>query len=140
MRGEGVLLSGTYSGNPISSAAALAALHELQRPGTYDALFATGRKLMDALRHLFAKAEISVQVSGEPPAFVVWFTDAAITDFRSTLKADAKMHNRFVELLVERGVIKGHEKFFVSTAHTDEDVTTTIEAFESAISQLKAES
>jgi glutamate-1-semialdehyde 2,1-aminomutase len=70
----------------------------------------------------------------------VWFTDAAITDFRSTLKADAKMHNRFVELLVERGVIKGHEKFFVSTAHTDADVTATIEAFESAISQLKTES
>jgi glutamate-1-semialdehyde aminotransferase len=50
------------------------------------------------------------------------------------------MHNRFVELLVERGVIKGHEKFFISTAHTDDDVTTTIEAFESAIEQLKIES
>jgi glutamate-1-semialdehyde 2,1-aminomutase len=140
MRGEGVLLSGTYSGNPVSSVAALAALGELRRPGVYERLFATGRRLMDALRKLFAAAEIAVQVCGEPPAFEVWFTDQEVANFRSTLKANAKMHNRFVELLVERGVIKGHEKFFISTAHTDDDVTTTIEAFESAIEQLKIES
>jgi glutamate-1-semialdehyde 2,1-aminomutase len=140
MRGEGVLLSGTYSGNPISSSAALAALAELRRPGVYDALFAAGRRLMDALRGAFADAEIPVQVNGEPPAFEVWFTGEEVVDFRSTLKANAKMHNRFVELLVERGVIKGHEKFFVSTAHTEEDIATTIEAFASAIEQLKTES
>jgi glutamate-1-semialdehyde 2,1-aminomutase len=140
MRGEGVLLSGTYSGNPISSVAALAALAELRRAGTYERLFATGRRLMEALRKSLAEAGVPVQVSGEPPAFEVWFTEEEVVDFRSTLKANAKMHSRFVELLVERGVIKGHEKFFVSTAHTDEDVTATIAAFESAIRQLKAES
>jgi glutamate-1-semialdehyde aminotransferase len=32
--------------------------------------------------------------------------------------------------------VKAHEKFFVSTAHTDEDVEITLEAFASAIDEL----
>jgi glutamate-1-semialdehyde aminotransferase len=32
---------------------------------------------------------------------------------------------------------QGTEKFFVSLAHTDEDVETTIEAFRSAIGELR---
>ena len=34
--GRGVLLTGTYSANPISATAALAALRELERPGVYE--------------------------------------------------------------------------------------------------------
>jgi glutamate-1-semialdehyde aminotransferase len=46
------------------------------------------------------------------------------------------MHDRFTELLLNRGIIKAHEKFFVSLAHADEDVEITLEAFDSAIDEL----
>jgi glutamate-1-semialdehyde 2,1-aminomutase len=135
--GDHVRQTGTFSGNPISALASLATLNELRREGAYDRLFATGRQLMQALRHLLAEAEIPAQVTGEPPAFEVWFTDHEITDFRSTLAADAALHDRFTELLFDRGIVKAHEKFFVSLAHTEEDVQITVAAFESAIDELR---
>lgn len=134
-----VALTGTYSANPISAVIGLACLRELRRSGAYDSLFATGRRLMTALRELLEDAAIPAQVIGEPPAFEVWFAEHEIRDFRSTLSADLTRHARFTQLLLEHGVMKGHEKFFVSTAHTAEDVTLTIEAFRSAIAALARE-
>jgi glutamate-1-semialdehyde 2,1-aminomutase len=139
MRGEGVLLSGTYSGNPISTAAALAAMRELRRPGVYEELFARGRRLMRALADIAGECGIPAVVSGEPPAFELWFTDGDLVNFRDTLRADSARQGRFAQLLMDRGVIKAHEKFFVSTAHTDADIDTTIEAAREAMQQLATE-
>jgi glutamate-1-semialdehyde 2,1-aminomutase len=135
-----VLQTGTFSGNPISAVAALATIRELQREGAYAALFARGRRLMDGLQRTLDAAGFAARVSGEPPAFEVWFTDREITDHRATLGADRGLHDRFTELLLDRGVIKAHEKFFVSMAHTDEDVEITLEAFASAAAALRRES
>ncbi len=135
--GDHVRQTGTLSGNPISAVASLATLKELRRDGAYERLFAIGRKLKDALRQLLAEAGIPAQVTGEPPAFEVWFTEHAITDFRSTRTADPALRDRFTQLLLDRGIIKAHEKFFVSLAHTDDDVEITLDAFRSAIHQLR---
>lgn len=136
-KGEHVRLTGTFSCNPISAVASLATLAELRREGTYARLFATGRRLMSTLQRLLTEAEFPAQVIGEPPAFEVWFTDQEITDFRSSQTADPFLRERFVQLLLDRGIIKAHEKFFVSLAHTDEDVDITIAAFRSAIAELR---
>lgn len=138
-RGRGhVLLTGTFSGNPISAAAALATLAELRKPRSYERLFATGRRLMESLQSLLDEAGIAARVTGEPPAFEVWFTEREVNDFRSMLAADAAMHGRFTEILLERGVLKAHEKFFVSLAHGEEEVEQTIAAFRAAVAELKA--
>jgi glutamate-1-semialdehyde aminotransferase len=41
-------------------------------------------------------------------------------------------------LLLDRGILKGHEKFFISTAHSDEDIDTTIAALADLMDELKA--
>jgi glutamate-1-semialdehyde 2,1-aminomutase len=135
-RGDYVAMTGTYGGNALAAAAALAVLEELGREGVYERLFTTGRRLMDGLERLFAAAAIPARVTGEPPVFEVWFTDREIVDFRSTLAADRARQTRFAELLLERGVLKGHEKFFVSPAHGDAEVEATLAAFESSIEAL----
>jgi glutamate-1-semialdehyde 2,1-aminomutase len=135
-----VMQTGTFSGNPLSSVAALATIRELQRDGAYEALFARGRRLMEGLQRALDAAGFAARVSGEPPAFEVWFTDREITDFRATLGADTALHGRFTELLLDRGVLKAHEKFFVSMAHTDEDIDITLDAFRSAAEALRSES
>jgi len=38
--------------------------------------------------------------------------------------------------LFDRGVIKGHEKFFISTAHSDLDIDTTIEAVNETVAEI----
>jgi glutamate-1-semialdehyde 2,1-aminomutase len=134
--GGHVSLTGTFSGNPISSVAALATLAELRREGAYERLFAIGRRLMNSLQQILDDAGIPARVIGEPPAFQVWFTDKEIIDFRSSLRADQAMGARFTELLLDRGIMKAHEKFFVSMAHTDEDIELTLAAFASAVDEL----
>ena len=91
---------------------------------------------MHALGQLLDEASLPAQVIGEPPMFDVIFTDVPISDYRSTLKGDKQMLQRFNQLLRARGVFKGDTKFYVSTAHTQEDVDHTIEAFAGAIDEL----
>ena len=136
--GDGFVLQiGTLSGNPVASAAGLATLDILKEPGTYEKLFATGQQLKNALQRLLDEAEIPAVVAGEAPLFEVFFTDREIRDHRSTLLADKEMLRRFNNLLLERGVFKGDSKFYLSTAHTQRDVEETIEAFESAVDELR---
>jgi glutamate-1-semialdehyde 2,1-aminomutase len=134
--GQHVAQTGTFSGNPLSTTAALATIAELERVGVYEALYAKGRRLMEGLQSMLDAAGLPARVTGEPPAFQVWFTEREIVDFRSTLCADHAMNARFTELLLDRGVVKAHEKFFVSTAHSDEDIDLTLEAMESAVAAL----
>jgi len=138
--GEHVMQTGTYSGNPVSCAAALAVLEELRRPGTYERLFATGRRLMEGLREALAAAGVAAQVTGEPPCFEVWMTERPVTDFRATLAADRARHARFTRDLLAHGVVKAHEKFFVSLAHGEAEVALTLEAFRAAAAALAGES
>ena len=134
--GDAVQLTGTYSGNPISAVASLACIAELRRPGVYERLEARGRGLMGALADAFRAARIPAQVLGEPSVFQPWFTETEVVDHRTSLTADARRGLRFVERLLDRGVLKAHEKFFVSTAHGDEEVTATIAAFHDAAAQV----
>ena len=136
--GGGHLLQiGTLSGNPIAAVAGLATLKVLREEGTYERLFATGQRIKDELVRLLNEAEIPAQVVGIAPLFDVFFTDAEITDYRSSLKGDKKMLGRFNKLLLERGVFKGDSKFYIATTHSQQDVDTTVDAFVGAIDELK---
>jgi glutamate-1-semialdehyde 2,1-aminomutase len=134
--GDAVQLTGTYSGNPISCVAALACIAELRKPGVYERLEATGRRLMRALEDALGAARIPVRVLGEPAVFQPWFTEEDVVDHRSSLKADVRRGLRFVDRLLDRGVLKAHEKFFVSTAHGEDEVAATIAAFDAATDAL----
>ncbi len=136
LTGGYVALTGTFSGNPISCAVALAVLKELRAEGAYDQLFERGRRLMSALQTACDAAGVPARVTGEPPAFEPWFTEEDVVDFRSSQTADPMLGFRFSQLLADRGVLKGHEKFFVSMAHSDADIDLTIEAIEDAVAEL----
>jgi glutamate-1-semialdehyde 2,1-aminomutase len=134
---EGFLMQvGTLSGNPVAAAAGLATLEILRRPGKYERLFATGRELMHTLAELLNRNGLSAQVTGEPPLFDVVFTGEPVRDYRSTLRGDGDMLRRFNALLRERGVLKGESKYYVSLAHTPEDIWHTSDAWGSALAVL----
>lgn len=129
---------GTLSGNPVAAAAGLATLDILKRPGAYEQIFATGRELMATLSQLLREAGIPAQVIGEPPLFEVVFTadQSPIRDYAGTLRGDMDIARRFNALLRERGILKGEQKYYVSLAHTAEDIRHTREAWVSAIKVL----
>ncbi|MBI4337174.1 MAG: aspartate aminotransferase family protein [Chloroflexi bacterium] len=132
-----VPLVGTLSGNPVAAVAGLATLEQLRKPGTYQRLFATGNKLRTGLAKVLHEAELPAQVVGEDPLFDVYFTDQPVVDYRSTLRANSQMMKRFNNLLLERGILKGASKFYVSLAHSDDDVDFTLRAFREAAEALR---
>jgi glutamate-1-semialdehyde 2,1-aminomutase len=129
---------GTLSGNPVAAAAGLATLEILRRPGAYEQIHATGRELMSTLSQLLREAGIAAQVIGEPPLFDVVFAAEKVTDYRGMLHNDMTMVRRFNALLRERGIMKGEQKYYVSLAHTPDDVRFTRDAWASALKALTA--
>jgi len=136
-KGDFVSMIGTMSGNPLAVAAGLAALKIVKRPGFYDAVNATGRKLMDALGNAFAQVGIPVHVSGVEACFDVYFIDRPVGKYRETLKSDAGMLKKYNAAMLKRGILKGGQKYYTGACHTDEDVAQTINAFQEVAEELK---
>jgi glutamate-1-semialdehyde 2,1-aminomutase len=131
-----VMQIGTLSGNPVAAAAGLATLEILREPGAYDRLFATGQALMDSLAECLKRAGIPAVICGVPPLFDVVFTEGAVRDYRGTFHGNPALAKALNRALLERGILKSESKYYISLAHTDEDVKQTIAAFEDAIPQL----
>jgi len=130
---EFVAQAGTLNGNPIAAAAGLATLAELRKPGVYQRLFATGARIKDGLAKAAAAAGLAAQVIGQAPVFEIYFTDRPIADYRATLGADRDRHAAFTRALLERGLVKAAQKFYVSLAHGDTEVDRTLEIFAAAL-------
>jgi glutamate-1-semialdehyde 2,1-aminomutase len=135
--GNHVRLTGTYSGNVLSTAVTTALIRELKVPGLYEEVNAKGQRLRDALTQLLHDAEIPARVLGEATAFQPWFIEGDVFDHRSSLGLNWKRQFKLQDLLLDRGILKGQEKFFVSTAHSDEDIDTTIAALADLMDELK---
>ena len=129
---------GTLNGNPIACVAGLATLAELRKPGAYEQLRTTGSRLRTALEEALRQAEVPAQVIGDDTIFDVYFTDQEIIDYRSTLSASSETMQRFNRLLLGSGIVKGVQKFYMSLAHTEEDIQTTIQAYRDVAEQLRS--
>lgn len=134
-----VMLTGTFSSNPVVMSVARAIIGVLEQPETYARIEQTGARLMRELQQAMDDAGVPARVSGEPSTFQLWFTDAELINHRSTHGADAWLNFRFGDLLLRDGVLKAAEKFFVSAAHDDADIDRTVNAFRRAAEQIARE-
>jgi glutamate-1-semialdehyde 2,1-aminomutase len=128
---------GTLSGNPIAAAAGLKTLEILKRPGAYQQIFKTGRALMDGYAEILKRRRVKARVLGAEPMFDVVFADREMKDYRSA-RGDDELMRRCNAHLRRRGILKSESKYYVSLAHTAQDVAFTLEAFDSAIGALAA--
>ena len=127
---------GTLSGNPVAAAAGLATLRILKQPGAYERLFATGRELMTALEAEFRSAGIAAQVVGIEPMFDVVFATGPMRNYRDLQRGNADIARQFNLLLRARGIFKTDSKYYISLAHSREDIELTKAAWKSAIQEL----
>jgi len=93
--------------------------------------------LRQALNEICADNGVAVQDCGEDAIFDVFFTDRPVTNYREGLPGDAQMMGRFNAGLLERGILKGGQKFYPSVVHTEEDVEKTIAAFKEVVPSLR---
>jgi glutamate-1-semialdehyde 2,1-aminomutase len=132
---------GTYSGNVVGAAAADATLEILESEPVIDTMFRRGRRLMDGIDEILSDAGIVHAVFGLPPLFgLILGVEEEPTDFRAYAEGDAVLYERLMMALLERGVMPdcdGREPWFLSYSHGEEEITTTLTAFEDAVKAVK---
>ena len=119
---------GTLSGNPVASVAGLKTMEILRRPGQYEALRKTGKRLQDMQSEKLHKAGIAHQIVGDETLFDVLFTQNSCTDYRSTKHAEAERAGLYNLTLRQHGILKSPSKLYPSLAITDADLDQTDEA------------
>ena len=135
----GVNHSGTYNANLVSLSAALAAIRELSANGqaAYKRINLVGKALMDGILAAGRRHGSDLQVSGLPSAFHTCFASHPIHDYVTYSTTDQRRLGRFLGVLLEHGVRPtSRGTWFVSSAHTDDDVKSTLDAVESALRQV----
>jgi glutamate-1-semialdehyde 2,1-aminomutase len=120
-----VYQAGTLAGNPLATAAALAVLRRLRDPEVYDRLEETGARLERGL----AGEGVTVQRVGG--MLTPFFRERPVRTWEDADGCDRERYAAFFRHLLARGVYLPPSQFealFVSTAHGDTEIESTIEA------------
>jgi glutamate-1-semialdehyde 2,1-aminomutase len=125
-----VYQAGTLSGNPVAMTAGLWALQRL-RPRLYKDLARRGAMLAAGFADAAREAGVALQVNAFGSLVTPFFTNAAVRDYDSAVRADTGAYATFFRGMLARGVYPPPSQFeawFLSAAHTDRDVAKTIAA------------
>ncbi len=132
---------GTYSGNAVGVAAALATLDVLEKESVIETINQRGQLLMSGLGEILTDAGIPHALSGPPPMFgIVLGVEQPPTDLRSFHDGDLDLYEEICAGLCERGVqpdIDAREPWFLSYSHSEADIAETLTIFEEAVRAAK---
>lgn len=132
--------AGTLSGNPVAMAAGLATLDLLSAPHFYPELSAKTERLVTGLVERARAAHVEMTGVTVGGMFGLFFTDAPkITNFAQVSACNVERFKKFFHGMLERGVYlapSAYEAGFVSSVHSDADLTTTWQAAEQVFATL----
>ena len=123
--------AGTLSGNPVAMAAGLAMLELIQTPGFYDALTARTVQLTDGILDAARAAGVPFSVNRVGAMFGLFFTNDTVETYTQATAADVGRFNRFFHGMLDRGIYLAPSAFeagFVSSAHGDAEIETTVDS------------
>jgi len=136
-----VYQSGTLSGNPLAMAAGIATLEALRDGEAYETLERTCSKLEAGLRQAAKRAGVPVDVTRVGSMLSVFFHDGPVTNFDEASECRTDRFAAFFGAMLDRGVMLApaqYEAWFVSTAHDESCITTTLSAAASAFEAAAA--
>ncbi|MCH7789216.1 MAG: aminotransferase class III-fold pyridoxal phosphate-dependent enzyme, partial [Acidobacteria bacterium] len=135
----GVYQAGTLSGNPLATAAGLATLTQLGSDA-YGRLTSTAKRLGDGMTTAFSSAGVSATVPRVGSLLGVFFGAEAPSEFDGAEAiAENGMFPRFFHAMLDREVALApgaYEALFVSLAHDDEVIDTTLERVRDGVAEL----
>ncbi len=136
-----VYQAGTYSGNPVSVSAALATLQSLKKRGgqVYSRLEKMGDTMRRGISDHLEAARVTAQVSGLGSMFQLFFTDRQVTDYHSAKSADIRKYEKYFHSLLASRIFVPPSQFetcFLSTAHTEDELESTLDAIGAAMKTL----
>lgn len=135
-----VYQAGTLSGNPLAMTAGLAQLQYLcSHTDIYSSLDKKGAYLEEQFKSSSKKHGIPVQINRAGSMLSVFFTDTAVTDFKTACTCDTERFKKYFNEMLSRGIYSAPSQFealFLSDAHTDEDLEKTVHIFDEVMNIL----
>jgi glutamate-1-semialdehyde 2,1-aminomutase len=132
--------AGTMAGNPASIRAGIACLEALSEPGVYERMESLARRLTEGLAESAARHSVPLTINRIGGAFSTHFCDHPIRSYEDAQKADGDLFARFFRNMLDRGICLApskYEAWFLTTAHTEEDIDYTIEAADQALAAIR---
>ncbi len=134
-----VYQAGTLSGNPVATACGLATLKEIAKPGFWDDLSTKTQHLVNGLKGAAAKAGVPFAADCEGGMFGFFLLPELPQNYAKVMTSDSAKFNTLFHGLLDRGVYIApalYEAGFVSAAHTDADIATTVQAASDVFAKL----
>ncbi|HMT91463.1 glutamate-1-semialdehyde 2,1-aminomutase [uncultured Thiothrix sp.] len=136
-----VYQAGTLSGNPIAMAAGLKMMEIISRQDFYTQLNSKTTQLVSGIQTAAEESQLPFTTTQIGGMFGLFFThEPQVTSYRQATNCDVPKFNRFFHGMLERGVYLAPSAFeagFMSTAHSAEDINTTIAAAREVFTLLK---
>lgn len=134
-----VYQAGTLSGNPLAMAAGLAQLREMDKLDGYQRLEQLGARLESGVRRMLTAKGLDYRFNRVGSMFCLFFTGEEIVDLDSVMTADTASFRKFFTAMLEQGIYMApspYETGFISMAHSEADIDTTLEAMEHALGEV----
>ena len=134
---ERIFSLGSFHGNAVSAAAAVATIEVLREPGVYEHLSSYGDRLRDGLEELFHRFDLPVRMTGEANIVEWLFTTEPVTDYRGSLAANRALKDRIGAEMRHHDVFGGGGRLNSSTVHGETELGLTLEAMEASLTALR---
>jgi glutamate-1-semialdehyde 2,1-aminomutase len=132
-----VYQAGTLSGNPLAMAAGIETLRVIDEDSEfYSKLESSSARLVNGISAVLAEKGLDYTINRVGSMLTMFFTDSEVTDFDTAKKSDTEKFARFFGSMLESSVYLPPSQFeamFVSAAHSDDDIDTTIGAVAQAL-------
>jgi glutamate-1-semialdehyde 2,1-aminomutase len=124
--------AGTLSGNPLAMTAGLETLKAIdQNPDFYKQLEEKCLYLENGFRNSLKELNLNYTLNRVGSMLTLFFTKQEVTDFDTAKTSDTQKFTKYFNSMLEKGIYlppSQFEAWFVSIAHSNEDLDKTIEA------------
>ncbi|MGJ5711751.1 glutamate-1-semialdehyde 2,1-aminomutase [Staphylococcus auricularis] len=130
--------AGTLSGNPLAMTSGYETLSQLT-PESYEHFNKLGDILEQGLKDVFAKHNVPITVNRAGSMIGYFLNEGPVTNFDEANQSDLELFGKMYGEIAKEGIFLPPSQFegtFLSTAHTEEDIKQTVEAFDRALSRI----
>ncbi|HEX3814742.1 MAG TPA: aspartate aminotransferase family protein [Mycobacteriales bacterium] len=142
-RSGDVLLAGTFNGNPVSCAAAIATVDHLREsPDFYRRTRQLGDRMRTGLAAIVTELGITATVAGFGGVFALYFADGPIRGYRDLMRNDNAAYIAFHRRMTEAGFLMlplALKRNHISGAHTAEDIDRTLDASRTVLRGMRTD-
>jgi glutamate-1-semialdehyde 2,1-aminomutase len=131
-----VYQAGTLSGNPVTLAAGVATLKEIQRPAFYERLERKTQKIKSEINTYAEANGIELRIEAIASIFWINFSNKRVFSSDQIPAIGVEKFKIIHHFLLQKGIYLGpssYEVGFVSDAHSDKDIAYLIEVLKNAI-------